>query len=116
MKSKTTAISLMLGCLLLVVFPAAMGAGAPGDLQFEREGDEGTAGPFPPAFFPHWVHRARYRCDACHDSLFEMKRGVTPVSMALIAEGKACGACHNGNQAFDDGFENCARCHRPPAD
>jgi c(7)-type cytochrome triheme protein len=115
-KTKTQWISLLFCCVLLAVTAPAMGAGAPGDLQFEREGSEAAASPFPPAFFPHWLHRIRYRCDACHDSLFEMKAGATPVSMALIAEGEACGACHNGNQAFDDSFDNCARCHRQPPD
>ena len=85
----------------------------PGNLVFEREGDQEATGAFPPSIFPHWVHRVRYRCDACHNSLFEMKAGATVVSMATIKSGQHCGACHNGSLAFDDSFENCARCHRP---
>ena len=108
----------MSSLLALVSVPAA-GDEAPGDLRYQRgdsdmESEAGAA--FPPSIFPHWVHRVRYRCDACHDSLFTMKVGATPVTMALIAEGKVCGACHDGRRAFDDSFENCSRCHRAVAD
>ena len=111
MKGKTHIHYLALGCLLLMVMvmvPAI--AAAPGDLLYERE-DQSEIAAFPPSIFPHWRHRVQYRCDACHDSLFEMKRGGTPVSMDLMKEGKVCGACHNGQVAFSDGFENCSRCH-----
>lgn len=91
-------------------------AAAPGDLQYQREGEEAEGSPFPPSIFPHWSHRVRYRCDACHDRLFTMEAGATPVTMDLIEEGKACGACHNGELAFDSGFANCSRCHREPED
>ncbi len=104
------------GALLLAATDSVFGAEAPGDIQFERQAGEGKEAAFPPAIFQHWLHRVRYRCDACHDSLFEMKRGATPVTMELIAEGEACGACHNGIRAFDDSFQNCSRCHRQPAD
>ena len=50
------------------------------------------------------------------DSLFEMRKGVTPVTMDMMAKGEVCGACHNGDQAFDDNFVNCGRCHRVPED
>jgi c(7)-type cytochrome triheme protein len=90
--------------------------GAPGDLVFERKGDASTAQAFPPSVFPHWVHRVRYRCDACHDRLFPMQAGASEVTMEQIRKEESCGACHNGKQAFDDSFENCSRCHRPPAE
>lgn len=67
----------------------------------------------PEAFFPHWIHRLRYRCDACHDSLFEMKLGASVITKQLMKERKSCGACHNEDleSAFPVSFENCDRCH-----
>jgi c(7)-type cytochrome triheme protein len=61
-----------------------------------------------PAYFPHWVHRIRYKCYACHDELFPMRRGSNP-TMAAMAKGESCGACHNGKAAF--GVDMCHRCH-----
>lgn len=92
-----------------------VGQEAPGDLVFERE-DESQIGAFPPSIFQHWLHRVRYRCDACHDDLFKMELGANDVTMKLINEGKACGACHDGTTAFSTAFENCSRCHRKFAD
>ena len=85
-----------------------------GDLVFEREGQVEGASAFPPAVFPHWVHRVRYRCYACHPALFEMKQGANAVTMDAIKKGQFCGACHNGKAAFNVDFQNCARCHKPP--
>ena len=104
-----------LGWLLLpALSPVAIAA--TGDLQFERRPSESVDAAselqsFPPSIFPHWIHRINYRCDACHDSLFEMKRGGTPVTMDLMKKGKVCGACHNGKLAFGSDFQSCNRCH-----
>ena len=114
MKTPSHIRYLALGLLLLVVLLPAMAA-APGDLLFERE-DQSEASVFPPSIFQHWKHRIHYRCDACHDSLFEMELGVTPITMDLMSKGKVCGACHNGKIAFGDDFGSCSRCHRPPSD
>ncbi len=79
-----------------------------GDVLFQRKGGEGGMAP---AVFPHWSHRIRYRCYACHPSLFEMKAGANDVSMDAIREGRFCGACHNGKVAWGVTFESCNRCH-----
>jgi len=102
--------------LLLCLFVTTAIAAAPGDIQYERKANESADGAaelaaFPPSLFPHWIHRINYRCDACHDSLFEMKRGGTPVTMDLMDDGKVCGACHNGQIAFASSFQTCYRCH-----
>ena len=99
---------------MLTIMVPAMGA-APGDLLFERE-DQSEIVTFPPSIFPHWKHRINYRCDACHDSLFKMELGATPVTMDTMKKGENCGTCHNGDLVFDVGFGNCARCHRAPSD
>lgn len=76
-----------------------------GDIFYARK--EG-ADEFAPAYFPHWVHRLRYKCYACHDDLFPMRRGFNP-TMKAMARGESCGACHNGKVAF--GVDTCQRCH-----
>jgi len=98
---------LLLGAVTVVI-------AAPGDIRLERKGDVEGSGSFSPAVFPHWVHRINYRCDACHDSLFQMKSGATEISMELMAKGESCGSCHNGKAAFDTSLQNCDRCHTRP--
>lgn len=90
--------------LLLVGTALAM----EGNIVFKREG---AASGMKPTVFPHWIHRIRYRCYACHPALFEMKAGANDVSMTAIQEGRFCGACHNGTIAWAVGVETCNRCH-----
>jgi len=93
----------------LLVALAEPGRAVEGDIAFQRKGggDKET----PPAQFPHWVHRLRFRCYVCHDAIFQMKAGSNPVTMDAIMDGKFCGACHDGKTAFAVGFDTCARCH-----
>ena len=114
MKRKIHFFHVFLACLPLHAMVPAMAA-APGDILYDRE-DKTDITAFPPTVFPHWLHRIHYRCDACHDSMFEMKKGATPVTMDMIDKGEACGICHNGKIAFGSDFSNCQRCHVPPAD
>ncbi len=65
----------------------------------------------PKGRFPHQLHQVRYRCKACHLELFEPEAGAQTVTMADIAEGKACGRCHDGRAAFGVEAANCSRCH-----
>jgi len=75
-------------------------------------GDVETA--FPQARFPHWRHRIRYRCTACHPSLFSMRAGTDTLTMVAMRNGVACGTCHNGSVAF--GLVDCTRCHTAPVE
>jgi c(7)-type cytochrome triheme protein len=95
---------------LLLATSVGLGAGVEGDIRFQRKGD--VAAEMPPALFPHWVHRIRFRCYVCHESIFTMKAGANDVSMDVIGQGKFCGACHDGKTAFAVAFETCGRCHR----
>jgi c(7)-type cytochrome triheme protein len=79
-----------------------------GDVVLKRQ--EPGASP-PPAVFPHWFHRIRFKCYACHPAIFEMKAGATAMTMDEIREGKFCGACHNGKIAWEMSFDTCNRCH-----
>lgn len=67
----------------------------------------------PPATFPHWAHRMRYRCKACHMGVFEPRAGANRVTMDDISAGRACGLCHDGRTAFRSGLGSCERCHLP---
>jgi c(7)-type cytochrome triheme protein len=94
---------------LLAAFGLASAAFAvDGDVVMKRAGD---APGIPPAVFPHWIHRIRYRCYACHERLFKMAKGANAVTMDAIGQGKFCGACHDGKTAWASSFETCSRCH-----
>jgi c(7)-type cytochrome triheme protein len=67
----------------------------------------------PASRFPHWVHRVRYACKVCHTELFVPKAGANAITMKLMSDGKACGACHDGKNAFGVTLNNCDRCHTP---
>lgn len=88
----------------------AKGFGITGDIRFPREAKKNS---MPPAKFPHWFHRVRYRCTACHPAIFRMERGSNPISMDDIMSEKWCGKCHNGSIAWAPSFHTCDRCHRP---
>ena len=64
--------------------------------------------------FAHASHLTRgAKCADCHPGLFKMQKGSTKLTMDAMAQGKACGACHNGKKAFEvmDG-DKCATCHK----
>lgn len=107
---RTIAVAFILFAVFALV--GQDGRAAPGDLVFERQGEGAAA--FLPSMFPHWVHRLRYRCYACHPVLFEMEKGANEVTMDKIKQGQFCGACHNGRLAFSAEFQNCTRCHKAP--
>lgn len=82
------------------------------DIAFQRDTTRENAramGSLPPSIFPHWVHRIRYACSACHPEPFAMEAGAAPVTMEQIQAGRSCGACHDGVTAF--GVLECNRCH-----
>lgn len=63
-----------------------------------------------PVVFPHWFHRIRYRCKVCHADLgFKFKAGGNEINMVKVIDGQFCGACHNGDVAWN--VENCNLCH-----
>ena len=95
--------------VLIALIPMS-GSAVEGDIVFQREG-EPQEGSTPPAVFPHWLHRIRYKCYACHPALFEMKAGANPITMDAITAGKFCGACHDDKIAWGTSFNTCNRCH-----
>ncbi len=63
-------------------------------------------------FFSHNNHikkgKQKSDCRACHDKIFDIKYPVRH-TMADMAQGKSCGACHDGKSAF--ALADCLKCH-----
>lgn len=53
---------------------------------------------------------AGMKCPDCHSGLFKMKKGDVKIT-APHKPGEFCGACHNGDKAFDQ-QGNCTKCHK----
>ncbi len=77
--------------------------------------------PVPNVTFSHKSHtmRSGLDCESCHDALFQQEAGAVEqtgdFTMAAFAQGKYCGACHNGNEAFDaNSKQECLNCHIAP--
>ncbi len=72
------------------------------------------------ASFSHTQHVDEFEleCSSCHNSIFAMKAGAAEsnkdFSMASFKDGKYCGSCHNGDDAFDSSTQ-CESCHYAPA-
>ena len=95
---------------LLIILPVQQTLAERGDSVLAREKKD-ESNEYPPATFPHSVHRYQYKCYVCHDNIFKMKKGANQVSMDDIGSGKFCGVCHNETIAFGSNFETCQRCH-----
>lgn len=93
--------------LLLLLGLTAVGRIGGGEITFKVKGARSVV-------FSHDSHVAAYelRCTSCHDSLFLTRAKHRKVTMREMAQGKACGACHNGKQAFSVKDKNqCSTCH-----
>ncbi len=63
-----------------------------------------------PVEFSHAKHRSLFLCNVCHGELeFLMKAGANKVEMSAMANGRYCGACHNGKITW--ALKDCKRCH-----
>lgn len=66
---------------------------------------------FDPAVFSHEVHLGMYKCADCHTKIFPYRHGVKHFGMGAMMDGKSCGACHNGKDAFASSGD-CNKCHQ----
>ena len=66
-----------------------------------------------PVIFSHQSHRTRYTCKVCHLELdFMMKKGSSEITREDNLEGRMCGVCHNGEEAFSVNAKTyCDHCH-----
>jgi c(7)-type cytochrome triheme protein len=64
--------------------------------------------------FSHARHLTRTpNCADCHPKPFTMPRGTEKFTMASMAGGRNCGACHDGKKAFASmDAARCTTCHR----
>jgi c(7)-type cytochrome triheme protein len=63
------------------------------------------------AKFSHEFHLGMYKCPDCHTRIFPYKANITRVGMKGMDDGKSCGACHNGKDAFST-KNDCGKCHK----
>lgn len=113
-KQKTNGKNRLVALALMLAVFWGFGPGAPeealaefGDVVMNQYSD---AAGVRPVVFPHWFHRIRYSCKACHGDLgIKFKAGGNGISMLKIIDGQYCGACHNGSVAWS--VEQCDLCH-----
>ena len=65
--------------------------------------------------FSHKIHTDMFSCDECHPDIFKAKANSNQVGMAAMEEGASCGACHDGNMAFNVSGD-CITCHDNSSD
>ena len=105
-----------LSFLLLVVFaicmttlPETTSARMPGGIYYKDTGE------LERVRFSHSIHLSYGKtCEDCHNKIFQKRVGRADVGNAMtmktMGEGKFCGACHNGEQAFSV-ESDCDQCH-----
>jgi len=117
MKRRVTLLSLV----ILLLSGAVIASNQPAEEEYDED-EYGPAEdivwtkPLESVFFSHKIHTMEYdfACDDCHDELFEMEAGAAEenddFTMASMAEGNYCGACHDGDTAFEVD-SSCGSCH-----
>jgi c(7)-type cytochrome triheme protein len=108
-KTLQTGLSSGLVILLCAAWPAyaAVKSYEYGNVLIGEPGKEATS---LPVTFHHWSHRGKYTCRLCHVDLeFSQMANGTGITEEDNKNGRYCGACHNGKEAF--ALEACARCH-----
>jgi c(7)-type cytochrome triheme protein len=76
-----------------------------GDVTMKNKGGE--------TIFSHEAHVevAGLQCQECHPKVYTNAKQHKSVTMKTMEQGKSCGSCHNGKEAFSV-KENCENCHR----
>lgn len=99
-------IKLIISGILLTV-PVCLYADFKQTLYFNSS----NAGKIP---FEHENH-LRYlnnNCSACHNSIYHIiRKNNAPATMADMAKGKSCGACHKKDNPRTPQLESCSSCH-----
>jgi len=75
----------------------------PGVITFKTDGGD--------VKFSHEFHLGMYKCVDCHTKVFPFKAGVQHIGMGGMEQGKSCGTCHNGKDAFSTKGD-CEKCHK----
>jgi c(7)-type cytochrome triheme protein len=94
------------GVLLVSVFAAtSWGSVGGGDITYSLTGASNV-------IYSHDLHVTKHKlkCGDCHYKLYTTAAQRKDVTMAQMQKGQSCGACHNGQRAFDV-KNNCNKCH-----
>lgn len=101
---------ILLSLLFIVgIAAASIGHAEYGDIVLGKKLESMQKAGVKPVVFPHWFHRIRFKCKACHEDIFIFQRGANDINMKKIMDGEACGKCHNGIVAWEALY--CDRCH-----
>lgn len=129
-KKRERILSILLVCVLSIFYPLVTFS-ADGNQENDaaaEEWDEDMYGPKErihllgdnkSTYFNHGTHTKdlEFSCDECHDELFDMEAGAAAengdFNMKSLTEGKYCGACHDGDTAFE-AYSSCGKCHVAP--
>ena len=107
MKRAGIGIIIGLGLFLVLALGYERVSGYYGDMVLNSKAEKRG---MPPVVFPHWYHRAEFKCKVCHPAIFEMRSGANDIDMKkIIVDQQFCGKCHNGTIAWKP--IECARCH-----
>ncbi|MGQ9647043.1 MAG: cytochrome c3 family protein [Thermodesulfobacteriota bacterium] len=84
----------------------ALGRIGGGDISFATKKAKGVV-------FSHDFHVAELglTCQRCHPNPYITREKDKRVTMAEMNQGKSCGTCHNGKEAFTS-RGNCSKCHK----
>lgn len=99
---------LSLVCMTLFFTGLAIGRIGGGDIIFKPQKAKEV-------IFSHDFHfkDAGLTCQKCHPSLYVTRQKDKPVTMAAMTQGKSCGSCHNGKEAFSvSAKDQCLKCHK----
>lgn len=102
-------LTLLLAVAVLGLIPAATSYAEYGDIVLNSKMESMEKAGVRPVLFPHWFHRIRFKCKACHEGIFVLKKGGNEIDMGSIMSGEFCGKCHNGLVAWESLY--CDRCH-----
>ncbi len=90
---------------MLLLTSAAWAKIGGGDITFRVKGEENVV-------YSHDTHVGKgLKCTDCHYALYTTMAKHSKATMADMQKGRSCGACHNGQKAFDV-RGNCKRCHK----
>ena len=92
--------------LIFITFVSAFAVVGGGDLTIKG----GKAGN---VVFSHDAHVSKVglNCKDCHSKLYLDTKRHKKVTMKQMQQGKSCGSCHNGKEAFSVKGQ-CSKCHR----
>ncbi len=107
--NKKGLLTLLLACIAWSMVMAGPSSAEYADIVLDNKIESMKKAGVKAVVFPHWFHRIRFKCKACHEDIFILRAGANDINMTKIMEGEFCGRCHNGMTAWEPLY--CDRCH-----